>query len=373
MFPLSLTLPYPNDFIDRQQEYAKLVDLREKAIVAQQEEEVAIDIARERSEMSDQPYTGPLKPSVQIPPIPVPPEPCKLTEIPGMNLEDFDQQHHPIYISKEDFVDHLDKRCFHITEGRYFGLISNGIADPHFVGPNAPGIGGLHLSSTSGLTTANTSLGGLLFAGSPAFAGPKQSVGLGINSSKSVLKKPNSKPPDNSKTPSAKQVPPTKTKSSVTKKKIVLTKKSATSGTKEIKRNGPTVTATASDLRKIMDGGGEEAEKMKSVIIKAAVHATRANKFENRSFRAMNRKVYPDVAKACSAYAGLKPCAKCKANKQGTHNCRLRRRHTALDYDGGDSWKVLEPLFDMPIGDLIIKPLKKEKATAEKTESGKDE
>ncbi|KAL3923386.1 MAG: hypothetical protein SGILL_001687 [Bacillariaceae sp.] len=370
MFPLSLTLSYPEAYAEKQHEYAVLVDEREKAIVLYQEEEEKIYIARERSEMKGEKYGGPMKANVKIPPIPSKPEPFKLDDMQGMDASGFDLQYPPLHPPKVAFVDHLDKRCFHITEGRYFGLTSNGIADAHFEGPNAPGIGGLHQSSTSGLATASSSTGGLLFANPSVFSGAKASVALGINSAKSSLNRATKASETSKKTAS------TKKKATVKKHETSSANSSSASGKKsaaETKKNGPTVTATYADLRKIMEAGGEDTDKMRMVIIKAAVHAARAGKFENRSFRAYNRKVYPDVARAFSNFSGLKPCAKCKGNKQGTYSCRFRRKHDAPDNDGGDSWKVLEPLFSMPIGDLIIKPLKKKEpagATEKTPESG---
>jgi hypothetical protein len=126
-----------------------LVQNREQAIVASQDEigkldeEISLEI-----EMSSK---------VHIPPIPKPPSPPRLSELAGYDTELF-EDHHPNYFmkGKEKFVTHLDKDAFHITEGRYFGLSSNSKIDPHFFGPNAPGISGLMSSAAAtGLATAH--------------------------------------------------------------------------------------------------------------------------------------------------------------------------------------------------------------------------
>jgi hypothetical protein len=153
MIPLSLTLPYPDKYIEKRLEYVKEIGIREKAIVTLQKEQEPFETTQERRENS--------KCSVQdIPPIPVLPDSPTLSEMKDIpcienifGSEEQHKQHHPFYLPKNKMlVDHLDKRCFHIVEGRYFGLLSNSIADPHFFGPSATGIG--NLSSSSGLSTA---------------------------------------------------------------------------------------------------------------------------------------------------------------------------------------------------------------------------
>jgi hypothetical protein len=58
----------------------------------------------------------------------------------------------------------------------------------------------------------------------------------------------------------------------------------------------------------------------------------------------------------------MKPCKQCRINKQGVYYCRLKRRHQDPDFDGCDSWKTLAPYFVLPMGDLVIKPKKKQTA-----------
>lgn len=106
------------------------------------------------------------KPTTVVPSIPRPPSPPQLDELTTMDKSEFIDTAHPIYLPRsKELVAHLDKDCFHISEGRYFGLSSNRIADPHFVGPVAPGINGLNLTASNGLATAQA--GGLNMGGFP--------------------------------------------------------------------------------------------------------------------------------------------------------------------------------------------------------------
>ena len=355
MMPLSLTIPYPEDYLQKRVKYAEQVNEREKAIIAWQEEKLSIDIAQERHEAMGKKYGGPSCPKVSIPPIPSPPEPPKLKELNGIDPGLFDDQHEPCYTPKNAVLDHLDRRCFHITEGRYFGLISNKISDPLFVGPNAPGIGGLNLTSTSVLATASTTGGS---SSVPLLVAPAVPLTSRLSStdhkvSRTIKKSSTGK--DSQKKGS------TKSNSVASKKKP----SNSESPTKK-KGKGPIANATASDLKKLMEEGGELAGKMRGVIIGAAVHAARAGKHDGRPFRALDDKVYPDICKAFSSHAGMKPCKQCRINKQGIYYCRLKRRHQDPDFDGGDSWKTLAPYFLLPMGDLVIKPKKKQSTEQKK-------
>jgi len=251
---------------------------------------------------------------VAVPPIPTPPQPPPLSEFQGLNTESFEDDH-PYYPpkGKKSFVAHLDKKCFHVTEGRYFGLSSNYIADPHFVGANAPGI--LGISSSLGATgLATASIGG-------------QSWVPLLDLSGSVVPEPSagSAPPEKKKaTKEATETAKPATKPA--KKTVSLqTAGNSTSTSSKFKLKphvGPLPTANASDLRKLMDVGGALAEEMKTCIIRAAVHASRSGK-HGQSFLAPNGKAYPDVSKAFAAHAGLKPCQRCKNNKQGVSCTRV--------------------------------------------------
>lgn len=196
--------------------------------------------------------------------------------------------------------------------------------DPNFVGPNAPGLGGLSLSGGTGLATANSGGGGS--AGGTLLSAPNQS-GASVNANaapkKDVKGKESGKPKPGTKPNSAKGIkkPGAKFPSGATAKtnggKGTKPSPASTGGTPSKKKtNGPAATASSSDLRKIIEDGGEEAEKMRQCIIRAAVYASRCGK-HTRNFRAPNGKVYPDISKAFAGYAGLKPCERCKNNKQG--------------------------------------------------------
>jgi hypothetical protein len=293
--------------------------------VDSQEEDLRLHKEKERMEMAGkavpEDYT---KLSTIIPPIPEPPSPPRLSEIDGFDPEAFEDRY-PIYLPKArdlSLVAHLDEACFHIVDGRYFGLSSNSIADPNFVGPNAPGLAGLSLSGGTGLATANTGGGGS--AGCTLLSAPSQS-GASANANAKPRAKDGTKGKDGGKGNAAgkskggakaKSGPKSTTKSPGAKGS------SANSGTfppKKSKANGPPVSASAGDLRKIMEEGGEPAEEMKTCIIRAAVYASRCGK-HTRSFRAPSSKVYPDISKAFAAHGGVKPCERCKNNKQGVSN-----------------------------------------------------
>ena len=183
--PKSLTLTFPEDYVQKRLEYVKKINEREKAIVDLQEKEDALQTAPEASAK---------RTTKAIPPIPRPPSvPLRddlrtITNVEEIfGSEDQQQRSHPLYLPKnQQLVDHLDKRCFHSMHDRYFGLSSNAIADPYFFGPNAPGIGGLNLSASTGLATASTGGGGGSLGGSPLFTMPAQPSSLSAASSKTV-------------------------------------------------------------------------------------------------------------------------------------------------------------------------------------------
>lgn len=148
------------------------------------------------------------KPNTVVPPIPTSPSPPQLSELTTLDKSEFmlDSQH-PIYLPKsKDLVAHLDKESFHITKGRYFGLSCNRIADPHFVGPVAPGITGLNLTASNGLATAQAGGGTLNVGGFPSQSsmpnasinkssyGKKSSSHIAAPSTPAVTKKKKKKP-----------------------------------------------------------------------------------------------------------------------------------------------------------------------------------
>eukprot|EP00536_Pseudo-nitzschia_multiseries_P012787 jgi/Psemu1/33159/gm1.33159_g len=186
--PLSLSMPYPDEYFQNRLEYITKVNERERDIVLHQEQQETLDADPEENTESS---TDPVPP---IPPSPLIPEPKELQGI--VHIEERfgsrsqQEQSHPLYLpGNQRLVDHLDKRCFHVMSGRYFGLESNAIADPYFVGPSAPGIGGLNLSATTGLATASTG-GGAGSLGGPLLMTPglaSASVVAANNMSKSSL------------------------------------------------------------------------------------------------------------------------------------------------------------------------------------------
>jgi hypothetical protein len=297
MVPVSLTIPYPQSFVEKRLQYVKEVKEREKAIIAYQDAQEKITSSLDNHD--DEGKKVAIKNPVKVPPIPSPPTPPPLSELKGFNPEQYEDQH-PIYLpkGKQNLVAHLDKGCFHISEGRYFGLYSNAIADPHFVGANAPGISGINLSGGSGLATSSAAF--------PYSGGPAGASVLASSSVNASGEDPSERPPKKDSTK------PKSSKKTASLPNVVKASKSKF----RLKHVGPTPNATTSDLRKIMEEGGELAEKMKTCIIRAAVHASRSGK-HGQSFLAPDGKAYPDVSKAFAAHAGLKPCIRCKNNKQG--------------------------------------------------------
>jgi len=352
MVPLSLTLPYPESYVQKRLRYVEKVKERERAIVVSQEDNQKYEDAMERITLlsnakrnNDELPPPPVRPKpIQIPPIPEPPSPPRLSEMKGANFDGLDESRHPIYLPKthEHLTAHLDPTCYEIINGRYFNMFSNSIADPNFVGPNAPGISGLNLAGGSGLATAYSgggSSGGSASAMNAAYYG---SVGGGSSAAGgSAIKSTGTKSTS-------------KKKSSASAPAEAADKPTVDTGAHEDVASGePSPTSTSTGLKKIMDDGGDDAQAMKNAIIRAAVYASRVGK-HGMSFMGTNGEVYPEVSKAFAAHAGVRPCSRCKNNKQGAYHCRLRRKHKDLDYDGGDSPSALAPLFQEKLDDLLL-------------------
>ncbi|GAX26249.1 hypothetical protein FisN_16Lh077 [Fistulifera solaris] len=299
MMPISLTINYPRDYVEKRKTYIQQVHERERAIVALQEAE-ELDELPSNQEMS-------AKQKITIPPIPIPPSPPHLSEC---TMDDNDYQNllnedaHPLYIPKgrERCVAHLDEKCFHITNGRYFGLASNLIADPNFVGPNAPGIAGVSASAGAGLATSTS--------GTTATT-------LTASSFQNM---------------------------SSTDEKVEVRRKSLDISTK---KNGPQNLSDGSTGARVVSGSksissenevkkGKEAgegitDSIRTEIIKAAVHAARTNQ-HGQSFHAPNGQRFPDVSKAFALYAGIKPCERCKSNKQGVRSSLVYSQQSLFAY-----------------------------------------
>lgn len=328
MVPVSLTLPFPEDYIQRQIEYARAVKRREEAIVKWQEEQVNIEIAAEEgessetgTELADSQYWS-SKNIVSVPTIPLPPEPPRIEDL--LDLEyagNYKNGQHPIYLpnGKSTLVGHLDGSCFHITDGRYFGLSSNFIADPNFVGANAPGIAALSASAGTGLATSTlgsgSGSGGMTFTLSSSIP---SGAGASHTSKSEPLTRDAEPVTSNGKTVSTKTIRLTSSKPALTpssdSKSLSSKKAVLTSPLRRKSSSKPT--ASSSNLRKLMEDGGPMTESFRKCIIRAAVHASRTGK-HGPSFRGPDGETYPDVSKAFSSHAGIKPCQRCKSNKQG--------------------------------------------------------
>jgi hypothetical protein len=371
MVPVSLTVQYPEEYIQKQLQYVQDVKARERAIIEYQDAKFALDLATSEEEPDDSnnnnhsndkdersPRSLPI-----IPPIPRPPTPPALKDVGGILAEMYDEVDVSIYLpkGKADYVAHLDTNAFHITDGRYFGLESNFVADPNFVGPNAPGINGVNASGGSGLATSSSGSG---FSGAMALTLSTTYNGTTAGTAaalRSAMPPPSSFSSSsyNNTTGSTSTVPVVKSASDTNSASITPPHKKDSTGqgktsspTDSQNFMGPRPTATFSELKKVFEHDGQLGKSMKECIIKAAVHACRSGR-HGVSWLAPNGETFPDVSKAFAIYAGIKPCLRCKNNKQGSYHCRLRRQHKDLDHDGGDSPALLAPLLNAPMESLI--------------------
>jgi hypothetical protein len=109
--------------------------------------------------MPPRPSSPPPARIVSIPDIPKPPTPPQLLESDGDDIgtvgHDNDATVMRVSKRKAELLKHLDPDCFvPDMTGRYFGLFSNGIADPNFVGPTSTGIRGTTFGGGTGLATS---------------------------------------------------------------------------------------------------------------------------------------------------------------------------------------------------------------------------
>lgn len=348
------------------------MEARERAIVAAQE---ATEIAEDAKEAYEEvlaayqppknnvnnpnefdpeaPVPPPEAKTIVIPPIPEPPSPPRRSEMETNHANNSstdgnkdEDSNHPIYIPKgrEGLVAHLGSNCFHITDGRYYGLVTSSIADPHFVGPNAPGITGLTVSGGTGLATSysgNRDSGG---------AGPSQAYYGGSVGGGSGATLPKPAGDGSSSKANFKKTGTTNVNGSTA---ASIGAEHGGSSKKDSNKIGPIPTSNAMDLKRLLEHGEKVVvEQMVTCIIRSAVHASRSGA-HGGSFFGSNKEIYPDVSKAFAAHAGLRPCIRCKNNKQGAYHCRLRRKHKDIDYDGGSSWEILSPLFEEPMENLL--------------------
>jgi hypothetical protein len=390
MVPVSLTIPYPESYVQKRLEYISQVKHREDCIVqwqaAQEEFELSQDASGimnpadseaggiETNSTSSNPLKKSRASSVNpgtVPPIPKPPDPPLLKELrapSSLGEDDFLEtkdsaippispfyylssdedasKTHPVYLpqGKEDLVAHLDPKCFHITEGRYFGLRTNMIADPNFVGPNAPGLnsastitGGLATATTSTTTSTSGLTGGgmtMILSASfhsaaavPATHGKDETTHHGVGNKSQphsdVLTENSEAGQDHF--PTATGTPNSLAASSVDGMPVetILKQKEKSENAEALSSatDDPS-TGSSFELRKVMEGSDEALiEKFREWIVRAVVYAFRTRQPQNASFHAPNGKSYPDIGKAFAIYGGVKTCERCKSNKQGV-SCR---------------------------------------------------
>jgi hypothetical protein len=269
-------------------------------------------IEHDNAPYCSQPVPPTPSPLVELPPIPIPPSLLdhlkKEQQLSNLDINPLQSMPE----TKRALLAHLDPESF-IIGGRYYGLLTNNIADPQFVGPNAPGISGLsHINNRVHTQKTTSSPSALVSSSKPINV--KEDVSTAIKSQVSLT---------------------------ASKNEHVSVKKSQS----KVKSN------SFAHLKQIIGRGGEEAESMRMSIIKAGVFASR-NSIELDTFIGANGETFQGLSKAFSNYSNCKPCARCKSNKQGAYHCRLKRKHDDLDHDGGSSYSILAPLFQSPLEDL---------------------
>lgn len=347
MVPVSLSITYPEEYVRQQVEYVRKVHHREKAIVEYQEALFLAQSSRS-DDGSDGNGTSADTSTPRVPPIPEPPKAPNSNELVGlMQNWNHGDDRGPIVLpkGKEEFVAHLDPNCFHITEGRYFGLTTNFIADPNFVGPNAPGLAGMTASGGSGLATSSSGggiSGAMALTLSTTYNGTTAGSAAAFRGTSSVF--PGSIPLSCNKSLQSGTIAATGLLEEAN-----LLKRSSSEERRDI---GPRPTANFSDLKKIFDDNGPLAQSMKERIIKSAVHASRSG-HHGIAWLGPDGETYPDISKSFAFYAGVKPCHRCKSNKQGAYHCRLRRKHKEMDHDGGNSLAVISSLLVAPMESLL--------------------
>jgi hypothetical protein len=247
MIPTSLTCTYPQEYVAKRRAYAEAVRAREEAIIASQEakddaddaqekylahteawdrmleyqkQQIAkraaerqrqnekkeagnsdkdggdIDTGNESSKedekeedpmdcMPPRPKSPPPARVITVPDIPTPPSPPQLFEIDGDDTNiDNNTSSMRVPKMKSALLQHLDPQCFVPNmDGRYFGLISNSIADPQFVGPTSTGIRGTTFGGGTGLATSYVGGGR---GASGLVSGPSRST-VGSRASSTIL------------------------------------------------------------------------------------------------------------------------------------------------------------------------------------------
>ena len=328
MVPTSLTTEYPPDFISKYKKYMKDVQSREVEILHAQRTKDCLDDSleiydNELKQWNDKmlehpkdPPPRPIRPHISskiplIPPIPDPPTPPK---------------QEPVDKKFESLIKHLDPKLFR-PSCRYYGLASNSLTDPQFVGPCAPGIAAL----TGGSSSNNLTNIPPISCGSTASKERRDTQ----HKSTSVSKIGDGKT-----------------------SKIKSNKKKTASALK------------SQELRTIFENNEKDVPKLRDSMIRAAIACFSDGNGDGRTpWIASNGETYPDIGKVSiiyymfymfsyssphfyftqsfSAFSNVKPCTRCRSNKQGAYHCRLRRKHKDPDWDGlGCSTLLLGPYME---------------------------
>ena len=410
MVPTSLTYPYPPEYTERWVRYATLVEEREAAIARHQDAaaeaaellaeydaqrarwaerlevwermraerradaaagaDAAADTAADTAAADtaadaamppppEEPAAPALPVPTPIPPLPRSPSPPPWEEEEGDGGErsgsgDGEGNNFPLRPPPRHLLRHLDPAMYAASvptpAARYAGLLSNSIADAFFVGATAPGINGVSTVGGAGLSSAYATsasafaglhsssyydgLRGLSEGGGGGAASPRRDGGDGQGWG--GLPSPGR---------GGRAAAPEEARSVYD---------GSVSGAVEGK--------ALSGLRRLMEGGGPGAARMRDAIVRATVYSARRGGGAGKTFLGSDGTIYRDAGKAFSMYGGFVPCHRCKSNKQGAYHCRVRRRHEDEDYDGGNSSAVLGPLFLEPMESLLTPPMETEDA-----------
>ena len=415
MVPTSLTYPYPPEYTERWVRYATLVEEREAAIARHQDAaaeaaELLAEYDAQRARWAERlevwermraerradaaagadaaaytaadtaaadtaaadtaadaamppPPEEPAAPALPvptpIPPLPRSPSPPPWEEEEGDGGErsgsgDGEGNNFPLRPPPRHLLRHLDPAMYAASvptpAARYAGLLSNSIADAFFVGATAPGINGVSTVGGAGLSSAYATsasafaglhsssyydgLRGLSEGGGGGAASPRRDGGDGQGWG--GLPSPGR---------GGRAAAPEEARSVYD---------GSVSGAVEGK--------ALSGLRRLMEGGGPGAARMRDAIVRATVYSARRGGGAGKTFLGSDGTIYRDAGKAFSMYGGFVPCHRCKSNKQGAYHCRVRRRHEDEDYDGGNSSAVLGPLFLEPMESLLTPPMETEDA-----------
>jgi hypothetical protein len=155
MLPVSLNIEHTEDYISKYQQYVRDVQNREQCISSCQKQYNEYQYAKDKIEDGKRQQAKGIKTednedrgNLEVPESPVEPEYTEIPPIPKPpSVSTEDQEDIPL--PPIHLVRHLDYPSFFQSKtAPYFGLMSNTIVDPQYVGANAPGLLGLiHLLS----------------------------------------------------------------------------------------------------------------------------------------------------------------------------------------------------------------------------------